>query len=153
MERRRRRLQDAKSVSVKRRHGAMPAWAVSAGEVAIRACCRCLFLLLLVAAAAPGRCCRWTRVHTHAAEYPSVSPARGKVVSNGQEARSLVYAPLGSSVANQTLVESFRPTGSSPISYRPYLAIIRVCFPNMTEKYATIFPPFSLRLPFQLLAV
>ena len=29
----RRRLQDAKSVCVKRRHGAMPAWAKSTGEV------------------------------------------------------------------------------------------------------------------------
>ena len=97
MERRRRRLQDAKSVSVKRRHGAMPAWALSAGEVEIRACCCCL-LLLLVAAAAPGRCCRCTRVRTHAAEYPSASPARGNVVSNGQGARGLVYATLGGSL-------------------------------------------------------
>ena len=120
--------------------------------------CKKSFLLLPASSAACCCCCRrWccccTTVHTRAAEYPSVSPPRGNVVSNGQEARSLVYAPLGSSVANPTLVESFRPTGSSPISYRPYLAIIRVCFPNMTEKYATIFPPFSLRLPFQLLAV
>ena len=50
----RRRLQDAKSVCVKRRHGAMPACAMSAGEVlleelAAAAACffRCLLLLLL----------------------------------------------------------------------------------------------------------
>ena len=49
----RRRLQDAKSVCVKRRHGAMPAWAMSAGEVlqeelAAAACFFCCLLLLLL---------------------------------------------------------------------------------------------------------
>ena len=48
----RRRLQDAKSVCVKRRHGAMPALAMSAGEVlqkelAAAACFFCCLLLLL----------------------------------------------------------------------------------------------------------
>ena len=42
----RRRLQDAKSVCVKRRHGAMPAWAMSAGEGSPEE--------LAAAAAAPG---------------------------------------------------------------------------------------------------
>ena len=50
----RRRLQHAKSVCVKRRHGAMPAWATSAGEVlqeelaAAAACFFCCLLLLLL---------------------------------------------------------------------------------------------------------
>ena len=49
----RRRLQDAKSVCVKRRHGAMPAWAMSAGEVlqedlAASACFFCCLLVLLL---------------------------------------------------------------------------------------------------------
>ena len=48
-----RRLQEAKSVCVKRRHGAMPAWALSAGEVlqeerAAAACFFCCVLLLLL---------------------------------------------------------------------------------------------------------
>ena len=50
----RRRLQDTKSVFVKRRHGAMPAWAMSADEVlqeklaVAAACFFCRFLLLLL---------------------------------------------------------------------------------------------------------
>ena len=49
---RRRLLQDPESVCVKRRHGAMPAWAISAGEVlqeeiAAAACFFCCLLLLL----------------------------------------------------------------------------------------------------------
>ena len=50
---RKRRRQDAKSVCVKRRHGAIPAWAMSAGEVlqeelAPGTCFFCCLLLLLL---------------------------------------------------------------------------------------------------------
>ena len=50
-----------------------------------RACCCCLFLLLYVAAAVPGAAV--PRGYTNALQmmYPSVSPAKGNVVSNGQE--------------------------------------------------------------------
>ena len=66
--------------------GAMPVSAVSAGEVlqnelAAAACFRRLLLLQHAPGAAVAR------GYTHAPHmmYPSVSPARGNVVSNGQE--------------------------------------------------------------------
>ena len=50
-----RRLQEAKSICAKRRHGTMPTWVMSRGEGFERRACRCChILLLLVAAAAPN---------------------------------------------------------------------------------------------------
>ena len=82
---RRRRLQDAKTVCVIDMWSHASVGRVSRRGFARRACCCCLLLLLLVAAAAPGAAV--TRGYTHALQmmYPSVSPARGNVVSSGQE--------------------------------------------------------------------
>ena len=76
---RRRRLQDAKSVCVKRRHGAMPAWAMSAGEVlqyelAAAACFFfCLLLLLLQVGAAVARGYAHTLLSTRAHRQPEAT--------------------------------------------------------------------------------
>ena len=113
---RRRLLQDPESVCVKRRHGAMPAWAISAGEVLqeeLAAAAACFFGCVLLLLLHEG---------THALQmmHPSVSPSRGSVVSNGQKV-SLVYATLGASLANPKRPESFWPTEcSGRISYHPY---------------------------------
>ena len=94
---------------------------VSRRGFARRACCCCLILLLLVAAA-PGA--DVARGYARAAEYLSVSPARGNIVSNGQEARSLVYATLGGSLTNPKRPEKFWLTECiGRISYHPYMAL------------------------------
>ena len=80
--------------------GAMPAWAMSAGdilqeELAAAACffpCLLLPLLQVVLLLHHG-------IHTRCRVPASVSPARGNVVSKGKEPRSIIYAPLGGSLA------------------------------------------------------
>ena len=101
---RRRRVQDAMSVCVKRQHGAMPAWAMSAsevlqGELAATACFFwCFLLLLLQALLLHGGTHTSCRVHD-----TSVSPARGNVLKRARSNKSgLCYSrgKLGQSKAS-----------------------------------------------------
>ena len=66
------------------------AWAASAGEVlqnelAAAAACFFRFLLLLLKHAPGGAAVARGYIHALQMMYPGVSPARGNVVSNGQE--------------------------------------------------------------------
>ena len=101
---RRRRVQHAMSVCVKRQHGAMPAWAMSAsevlqGELAATACFFwCFLLLLLQALLLHGGTHTSCRVHD-----TSVSPARGNVLKRARSNKSgLCYSrgKLGQSKAS-----------------------------------------------------
>ena len=81
---------------VERRHGAMPAWAMSAGQVlqeelAAAACFFCCLLLLLLH--------EGTHTRARCRVVPERIASQGNVVSNGQEARGLVYAALDGSLA------------------------------------------------------
>ena len=100
-----------------------------------RFCKKSLLLLPASSAACCCCCCRWccccTRVHTRAAEYASVSPARGKVVSNGQEARSLVYAPLGEVWPIQSVRKVFGQQEAAVESHIDHIWL----YHNMLAKY------------------
>ena len=111
---RRRRLQDAKSIRIKRGHSAMSAWAMSAREgFGRRASCRCLLPLLLVAIAARGARCMM--VHSRAAD--DVPERRGNVLLSSTGKR-FVYCTPGVSFVNPKRSDSFRPTEcSGQISY------------------------------------
>ena len=127
----RRRLQDAKLVCAERRHGAMPAWAMSAGEVlreelAAVACFFCCSLLLLL------QVLLWHEGTNTRCRVPEGIARQRQRCLNGRQA-SLVYATLGRSLANPNRPEKFWPTEcSGRVSFHPSIyGSTSTCFPNV----------------------
>ena len=133
---RRRLVHDAKSVCVKRRHGAMPTWAMPAGEVlqeelAAAACFFCCLLLLLLQVLLLLH----EGTHTRCRAPASVSPAsqRQLCLKRERSKRSGLRpsrGKLGQSKASGKFSAN-RKQLSNLISTTFGSTVI--CFPNMTN--------------------
>ena len=131
----RRRLQDAKSVCVKRRHGAMPAWATSAGEVlqeelaAAAACFFCCLLLLLLQVLLLHE---GTKTRCRVPEPIAIARQRQRCLKRARGKKSGVRHSRGklgqSKASGEILANRMQRSNLTSLMYGSTI----ICFPNIT---------------------